>query len=257
MAVLVTLLAVVVALLALLVAGLLRSHAEILRALHELGADLDPDAARRAAPAVASGDRPGADEPDAERKAADLAGVTPSGEAISIGVAEAAHPTLLAFLTSGCLTCKGFWDAFSDPARIPVPGGARLVVVTKDGGAESQSRVRELGPPDVPVVMSSAAWDAYDVPVAPYFAYVDGPSSRVLGEGAASTWEHVVALLGQALADAGLEATARGGDRSRPRGDASREARADRDLARAGIHPGHPSLYPRRESDLLAQDEPE
>ena len=42
MAVLVTLFGVVLALLALLVAGLLRSHAEILRALHELGANLDP-----------------------------------------------------------------------------------------------------------------------------------------------------------------------------------------------------------------------
>ena len=42
MAVLVTLLAVVLALLALLVAGLLRSHAEILRALHQLGVNMDP-----------------------------------------------------------------------------------------------------------------------------------------------------------------------------------------------------------------------
>ncbi len=42
MAVLVVLLGVVVALLGLLVAGLLRSHAEILRALHEIGVDLDP-----------------------------------------------------------------------------------------------------------------------------------------------------------------------------------------------------------------------
>jgi len=42
MAVLVTLFGVVLALLAVLVAGLLRSHAEILRALHNLGVDLDP-----------------------------------------------------------------------------------------------------------------------------------------------------------------------------------------------------------------------
>ncbi|MEX1008507.1 MAG: hypothetical protein WD271_11755 [Acidimicrobiia bacterium] len=41
MAVLVTLLGVVIALLGLLVAGLLRSHAEVLRALHDLGVDLD------------------------------------------------------------------------------------------------------------------------------------------------------------------------------------------------------------------------
>ena len=42
MSVLVVLLTAVVALLAVLVAGLLRSHAEILRALHDLGAGLDP-----------------------------------------------------------------------------------------------------------------------------------------------------------------------------------------------------------------------
>ena len=42
MAVLVTLFGVVLALLALLVAGLLRSHAEILRALHELRTKLEP-----------------------------------------------------------------------------------------------------------------------------------------------------------------------------------------------------------------------
>ena len=44
MAVLVTVLAVVLALLTVLVAGLLRSHAEILRALHNLGAGIDPEA---------------------------------------------------------------------------------------------------------------------------------------------------------------------------------------------------------------------
>ena len=42
MPVLVTLLAVVLGLVVLLVAGLLRSHAEILRSLHDLGVDLDP-----------------------------------------------------------------------------------------------------------------------------------------------------------------------------------------------------------------------
>ena len=42
MAVLVTLFGVVLALMAVLVAGLLRSHAEILRTLHDLGVDRDP-----------------------------------------------------------------------------------------------------------------------------------------------------------------------------------------------------------------------
>ncbi len=43
MTALVVALTAVVALLSLLVVGLLRSHAEILRRLHELGAGLDPD----------------------------------------------------------------------------------------------------------------------------------------------------------------------------------------------------------------------
>ena len=42
MTALVVALAVVVGLLTVLVIGLLRSHADILRALHELGVDLDP-----------------------------------------------------------------------------------------------------------------------------------------------------------------------------------------------------------------------
>ncbi|MGQ0805372.1 MAG: hypothetical protein ACT4PI_16105 [Actinomycetota bacterium] len=248
MVVLVTLLAVVVALLALLVAGLLRTHAEIIRGLHELGVDLDPDA--RAASATLSV-LPTA-RAESGRAAADVAGQSPRGDAVSVGVAGSAEPTLLAFLTSGCLTCAGFWEAFGDPDELTVPGDARLVVVTKSGGNESVSKLRTLAPATVPVVMSTEAWEAYDVPVAPYFVYVDGPSGEVVGEGAASNWEQVVSLLSQALEDAGLD----GGGRSRrhrrprPRGDAAREARADRDLLAAGIHPGHPSLYPRREDDL-------
>ncbi len=39
--------AVAIALLSLLVAGLLRSHAEILRSLHDFGVDLDPSLPKR------------------------------------------------------------------------------------------------------------------------------------------------------------------------------------------------------------------
>lgn len=253
MVVLVTLLAVVVALLALLVAGLLRTHAEIIRALHELGVDLDPDArAGSASLSVVPAPRS-----DGGRAAADVAGQSPRGDAVSIGVAGSAEPTLLAFLTSGCLTCAGFWEAFDQPDQLTVPGDARLVVVTKSGGNESVSKLRQLAPAAVPVVMSNEAWEAYDVPVAPYFVYVDGPSGEVVGEGAASNWEQVVSLLSQALEDAGLgegNGRGRGRRRPRPRGDAAREARADRDLLAGGIHPGHPSLYPRREEDLYQSE---
>jgi hypothetical protein len=52
--------------------------------------------------------------------------------------------------------------------------------------------------------MSTQAWDDYDVPVAPYFAFVDGPSSTVVGEGVGNTWEHVVSMCEQAMCDAGM-----------------------------------------------------
>ena len=99
--------------------------------------------------------------------------------------------------------------------------------------------------------MSSEAWDAYDVPVAPFFALVDGPSGTVLGEGAAGTWEQVTSMLRQALDDAGLVDTEGRSTRGRSvkhRSDAHREERADRDLLAAGIRPGDPSLYPQRSS---------
>src|SRR5262249_53812334 len=139
-----------------------------------------------------------------DRQASDLSGVTPRGDAISISVVGVSQPTLLAFLTSGCSTCAGFWSAFADPRRLRVPGDARLVAVTKGVDGDSPARLSKFAPPEVPVVMSSEAWEAYDVPVAPYFVWVDGPSGAVIGEGASATWEHLCSMLEQALADAGM-----------------------------------------------------
>jgi len=252
MAVLVTALAVVLALLAVLVAGILRSHAEILRSLHALGVNLDPDATS-ATPASGVG----VTVPDPRgdsRPASDIVGVTPSGDAANIAVLGARHSTLLAFLTSGCSTCSEFWSAFADP-RLKVPGDARLVVVTKGEDGESPSRLRKFVPNGVPVVMSSDAWEAYDVPVAPYFVYVDGPTEQVVGEGAASTWPHLAGMMDQALADAGIADRKNadreeGGRRGREFDSRARAERIDRDLLGAGIEPGHSSLYPAHDTDL-------
>lgn len=234
MIVLVTVEAVAIALLGLLVAGLLRSHAEILRALHNLGAGIDPDAAP--SPMVAP--RGGA----TETSVSDVVGTTPAGDSIAVGLQGSGEPTLLAFLTSGCQTCAGFWEAFGKADQLSVPGGARLVVVTKGPEHESQSRVAELAPSQLPVVMSDQAWEAYGVPVAPYFIYVDGASERIVGEGAAGTWDHVADLCQRALRDSGLaDRGARRRRRREPSGDAP--SRVDADLLSAGIHPGHPSLY--------------
>ena len=217
---LVTLLGVAVGLLALLVAGLLRSHAEILRALHELGVNLDPGAAEPSAL--------GATPRAAGRTVADVSGQDPAGAPQQLAVAGVAHSTLLAFLSSSCLTCRDFWSALGDPSLV-VPNDARVIVVTRGVEAESPGAVRKLASPLVHTVMSTEAWRDYNVPGAPYFVLVDGPRSTVVGEGTATTWERVQNLIGQAVVDNTERRT------------------VDNDLRAAGIEPGDPSLYPERE----------
>ena len=260
-------LAVVVGVLALLVVGLLRSHAEILRALHELGIgeDGEPTSAsgargRRAGRGTAPFQvRPGVALPrggDASDQAADLAGVDPWGDPTTIAVAGVEHRTLLAFLSSGCLTCQGFWEAFADPASLGLRPDVRPVIVVKDPSMESMARVQELAPAAVPVVGTDDAWDAYSIPVAPYFVLVDGPTERVLGEGAAATWGQVRNLLEQALDDLAAQGEAGGWQRGR-RAEAVRlDEIAEDELRRAGITPGHPSLYDEALTEPDASAEP-
>ncbi|MEY2432761.1 MAG: hypothetical protein QOC92_2486 [Acidimicrobiaceae bacterium] len=218
MIVLVTLLAVAVALVALLVGGLLRSHAEILRALHDLGVDLDPDGKRAAASSLSP-------RRSASSAAADVSGTDPAGAPQHIAVAGVDHSTLLAFLSSTCLTCRDFWTAFADPSLV-APSDARIVAVTRSVEAESPDAVRRLAPARVHTVMSTDAWRQYNVPGAPYFVLVDGPSGTVIGEGTATSWERVQNLMTQAVID-------------------SKETRTvDAELRAAGIEPGDPRLYP-------------
>ncbi len=252
MTVVVTVLAVVVGLLAIVVVALLRSHAEILRRLHELGAGVyidDPEGPDRdvtGADDVPFRTRPGVPEPraDGDHRVHDLAGRSPAGTAISVGVAGQSGLTLLAFLTSGCSVCQNFWTAFADPAALTSAGfTGRVIVVAKGPEAESMAAIAGLAPPGITTVMSSDAWADYDVPVAPYFLLIDGESERVVGEGAASSWPQVAGLLGQALADTGFDGSGRRSSRSR-RDGRSRAGQADSALLAAGIGPGHDSLYP-------------
>jgi hypothetical protein len=254
MAALITLLAILVAVLGVLVAGLLRSHAEVLRALHELGVNLDPanaEPANRSDPVELTTfgvprPRPGG---DGRGSGFDIVGQTPAGDAATVAVTGTDRLTLVAFLSSTCLTCRAFWDAFGAPG-LHVPGDARLVAVTKGADAESPAAVRKLAPRDVVTVLSSEAWASYGVPLAPYFVLVDGASGDVVGEGAATSWDQVRNLMEQSMADAGWASSL--GRRLRegpPARDAhetgkARAARVDEELRAAGIDPGHPSLYP-------------
>jgi hypothetical protein len=226
---------VALVLLTVLVAGLLRSHAEILRRLHALGAGLDTDVAPGAASSVPIDLRPSTT--DSFAAAADLVGAGLRDDAMHVAVVGTRHRTLLAFLSSGCLTCREFWDAFADPLGLDLDDDIRLVVVTKDAQNESVSALRKLAPSGVPVVMSNAAWTDYGVPGSPYFVLVDGRAGRVRGEGTGADWAQVRNLLRQAADDAS---------------DDGREARIDRELLAHGIAPGDPSLY--RTAEQIAEE---
>ena len=249
MTALVVLLTLAVGLLGLLVAGLLRSHADILKALHDLGEGVDQEH-QHAAPSRRLQTQPGVPEPreGGTVRAFDVAGVDPFGAAASAAIAGTGRLSLVAFLSSSCLTCRTFWEAFADP-RIEVPGDARLVIVTKGPEAESESALRRLTPKAVTTILSSDAWLDYEIPVAPYFVLVDGVTDAIVGEGAATSWDQVRNLMGQALADAGIAAERGRLVTSGPRAlaahlnGAQRERRVDELLRSAGIEPGHPSLY--------------
>ncbi|PPK98069.1 hypothetical protein CLV92_102222 [Kineococcus xinjiangensis] len=238
-------LTVAVALLGVLVVGLLRSHAEILRSLHELGAGREDTAPRAAGPVdVPFGVRPGVLEPAGVTGAGavDVSGETPDGDSVQFSV-TAGPDTLLAFLSSGCLTCHGIWERFRDRTPLGLPAGTRLVVVTQGTERESATAVEKLAAPGLAVVMSTAVWEAYEVPGSPYFVLVDGTAGRVAGEGSATSWEQVERLVTEATGDRARDIAAHRHGHGEDTGDgAHREARADRELLAAGIAPGHPSL---------------
>jgi hypothetical protein len=235
--------AVAIALLGLLVAGLLRSHAEILRQLQALNGS------------TANGQQPADQLPHrdivsprlADTAAADIVGETVRGEMAAVAVSGVEHNTLLAFLSSNCATCATLWNDLADTRKAHLPGGARLVVVTKSAEDESLSLVRRRAVDDVVVIMSTDAWTSYEVPGSPYFILVDGPGGRVVGEGSAGRWTEVRDLMGQALDDAHAHTYADAGRGAGPvdrdRADRDRADRVEAELLAAGIGPGHPSLY--------------
>jgi hypothetical protein len=198
----------VLALLAVVVVALLRSHAEILRRLpgtEEAEAHVDPG------PIVVP-EAPAIPDllPQPRRRpteAHDISGTTLDADPVIVSM-RSGTDTVLAFLSSGCLTCRGFWEGLRPEVRRPLPGDARVVVVVKDPAFESPSKLRELAAPDIAVVQSSRAWEDFGVAMSPYFCFVDGNTGAVRSEGSAMTWEQVASLLRDALLDE--EVAARG-----------------------------------------------
>lgn len=247
MTIVIVLLTLVVALLGVLVAGLLRSHAVILRRLHELGVGLEDDAVPRAADDGRPEGIPAVHLPE---QAPDVLGTDPSGGAVGVPITGVEHDTILAFLSTSCLTCETFWETFSRPEEVALPPDTRLVIVAKDADQESPSELARLAPPGLTVVLSSQTWLSYDVPGSPFFVHVEGRSGRVRGSGTAGDWERVARLLELATGDASYTAADLPSGRApKAAADAAREREIDHILRSAGIGPGDPSLYPPLDTD--------
>jgi hypothetical protein len=226
-------LAVVVALTVVLLAGVLRSHAEILRALHDVGIYAD-GRDQPAAGARLGGAAAGTADPDEGLPAtasgpapAHVSGSTPEGELVSLELHGRREPTLLAFLTTGCVTCLTFWEALATE-QLP---GFRVVVLTRGDEAESPGAVAELAPEGVTTLLSTQAWEDFGVPGAPYFIQVE--QGRMVGEGVATSWEQLVRMLDRAdldRAELAAQGTGPGMTRRELFTAGPPPARSDRDL---------------------------
>jgi hypothetical protein len=215
--------AVLIVMLVILVAGLLKSHAEILRRLDSLGAAEDSDPVTRPRQAATTG---------IETAPSDhLTGVAPDGSAINVSLTHGSGETLLAFLSTGCASCRVFWQELSDEAEMPTPT-TRPIVVTKGPSSESPARVAELAGPKMRVVMSDDTWDDFKIPVTPYFMLVDR-SGGIVGEGSATNLGRLLDLFRRSAADATpVRMSTRG-----------REKFTDGRLSESGVAPGDSSLY--------------
>lgn len=250
---------VAILVLAILVLGLLRSHALILRALHELGAGLQLEK-------EAQQDSPGPVPVELERgvvphvdrptlRVTEVVGHSLDGTERTVPLGPGSGRTLLAFLTSGCSVCHTFWETFREPG-LTVPGDGRLAVIAKRPEEDSTSTLARLAADTIQVTQSSAAWTDLAVPGSPYFVYVE--DGVIVGEGSATSWSQVSDLMQQGIDDAHAAQRDRGAPVSVPEQGPAGAHVEDRDslslidaeLLQAGIRPGHPSLY-------RSPDEPE
>ncbi len=225
-------LAVVVALLVMIVAGVLRSHAEILRRLDQLGVRIDEPDHEHGTLSISPKQAPLGQE-----VAPAFSGISPDGDPVSISPASGGDPTLLAFLSTSCSSCAAFWEYF-DSSLIRIDGNRyRVVVVTLGSDEESPTRAGKLRSGGVDVVMSSEAWQAYEVPGAPYFVAVEPGSGAIVGQGSTTGVPSLTTFLSDSVGDQSWDRA------TRDKTDAERERLVDDELRRAGLEPGDPRLH--------------
>lgn len=237
-------LALLVGLMGLLVLGLLRSHAEILRRLDSLGAG-DSIGHQHGGLQLTT-------KPIGEGTTApDIGGITPSGDPVWLSPMTGSDPTLIAFLSTSCSSCTPFWESLDAPVRVFGGYRYRVIIATRSEAEESPTRTQALIRGAANVVMSSQAWDDYEVPGAPYFVLADHEVG-VIGEGSASSFEALEEFLLDSANDLRWD-QAVGKDSRRID---SEENRIDRELRAAGLAPDDPRLYPVK-GDLPTEDDSE
>ncbi|MFC2176833.1 hypothetical protein ACFLRH_00285 [Actinomycetota bacterium] len=181
MTVLVVAEAVVIGLLGILVVGLLRRNAAILREFEE-GKAVTGGPGRAGTGALAR----------------DIAGVGLNGQIVGVRVREPDRPTLLAFMSTTCSTCNHFWRGFGDAEMLATLGSTRLIIITYGDGHERPAAIAEVAPPDVPLVMSSIAWQTYDVPSSPHFVMISEATGLITAKASAPNWDEMLQLIGLA-----------------------------------------------------------
>ena len=188
--------------LAVLVAGVLRSHAELLRLTH-LYQEAPPGNSQMGEVAVTAGGL------ELSERLSVQSAIPLHGESAGDGAAThfnvesdpASGETLLAFLSTSCMTCEPFWASLAETAEpMDLDPPPQVVIVARDRRDESPSRLQRLVPSTVPTILSSAAWREYGIPVSPYFILASS-SGAILGYGTARNWSQVEKLCAEAAAD--------------------------------------------------------
>ena len=110
--------------------------------------------------------------------AVDVSGVGLGGEPVDVRLVTGRW-TLLLFLSTGCQGCHQIWEVMADPVGNGLVTDELVVADHPRPRPQDLAALARSSRPDIPVVMSSAAWAAYRVQGPPFFALVDGSDTGV------------------------------------------------------------------------------
>ncbi len=128
--------------------------------------------------------------------AADIVGVTHSGEPLAVELAGRSGRLLLAFLNTSCDGCGAFWEGIRHPENLGLHPDVSVIAITKgpDSLPSADVAVVAADIEDVPVVMSDQAWIDYRVLGYPFFVLVDAATRSVVGETVGFGWDDVISM---------------------------------------------------------------